>query len=429
MNKKIALIVICSLLMILLTGCFDAREIDDVAHVLVIGVDKGISDKWRLTLQFANMKSSPGGNQDMGNGGNDDDGGSQEGYTYVTVDAPSFFTGLDILNTSVPRRLVFTHAGLIVLSEELARDALLGEYIAPIRRFSEIRGSAHMIVTKGSALDFIRANKPFIGTTLSKAFQTAAREPENTGLFPRSNLNSFYKDLLSTYGHPIMAMSAVNNYEGFKNQGEKWDKEFKTGGEYTAGLLPRFGDNKIEYWGTALFNKDKMVAELNGTETRSLLMIRGEFTRGFFTIQDPNVPELIIPLDVSQDRKPDIKIHFDEGTPIINLTLYLKGDLLAVQSRLNYEDDPLLSLLEDTFQEIVKERADQLINKCKALNIDVFKFGELAVRQFWTIDEWEKYNWYDHFKDAKVTTQVEFSIKKTGTQSKSYPYSEPKAGE
>jgi len=90
--------------MILVSGCYDMREIDDVAHVLAIGVDRGVSDKWRLTLQFATLNDGSGGDQQEGGGSSGGgSGGGQDGYTYVTVDAPSFFTGMDMLNASLPR--------------------------------------------------------------------------------------------------------------------------------------------------------------------------------------------------------------------------------------------------------------------------------------------------------------------------------------
>lgn len=421
MVKLVSLIMTCIILMTLFSGCYDMQEIDDIAHVLAMGVDKGVSDKWRLTLQFSTLKGGSGGDQQEsgGSGG----GGDQDGYTYVTVDAPSFFTGIDMLNSSIPRRLVFTHAGLIVLSEELAKDGLIGDYIAPIRRFKEIRGTAHLVVTKGNALDFIKSNKPLIGTTLAKAFQTAATESTNTGFFLHTTLNEFYDALKSTYHQPAVTMGAVNEFKNFKEEGAKWGTEFKTGGEYLAGQIPRQGENKIEYWGTALFDGDRMVGELNGKQTRALSMIRGEFRRGFFTVKDPKEPELIIPLDVRQARKPKVKVSFNDDIPTIDLTIYLQGDLLAVQSRLHYEQDPLLSLLEESFKKDVKDQVNQLINKCRSLNIDVFKFGDVAARQFGTIDQWEEYNWNKNFKDVKVTSQVEFIIKRTGIQTKSSPIS------
>ena len=79
--------------MVSLTSCYDANEIDNVLHVAAIGVDQGISDKWRLTLQFSTMKESGGG----GGGESQSGGGASKGeYTFVTIDAPSFFTGINM---------------------------------------------------------------------------------------------------------------------------------------------------------------------------------------------------------------------------------------------------------------------------------------------------------------------------------------------
>ena len=359
MGRLRSLIMLCIMLILIFSGCYDIREIDDVAHVLAIGVDRGVSDKWRLTLQFASLNENSGNEQQEGDGSSgggaaSESGGGQDGYTYVTVDAPSFFTGIDMLNSSVPRRLVFTHASLIVLSEELSKDDIVGDYIAPIIRFREVRRTAHMVVTKGSALDYIRANQPFIGTTLAKALQTAATESTNTGYFLHTTLSDFYNQLKSTCGQPVVTMAAVNEFRHFKEKGSKWGNEFNTGGQYLAGQLPRQGQNKIEYWGTALFDQGKMVDELNGQETRTLAIIRGEFERGFFTLQDPKEPKFVIPLDVRPAGRPKVKISFNGDTPTIDLTIHLKGDILAVQSRLHYEQDPLLSLLENTFKKNIK---------------------------------------------------------------------------
>ena len=149
-------------------------------------------------------------------------------------------------------------------------------------------------------------------------------------------------------------MAAVNEFRHFKEKGSKWGNEFNTGGQYLAGQLPRQGQNKLEYWGTALFDQGKMVDELNGQETRTLAIIRGEFERGFFTLQDPKEPKFVIPLDVRPAGRPKVKISFNGDTPTIDLTIHLKGDILAVQSRLHYEQDPLLSLLENTFKKNIK---------------------------------------------------------------------------
>lgn len=415
MRKAIAILMLV-ILTLTLTSCYDANEIDDMLHVVAVGIDKGISDKWRLTLEFSTM-SGGGSGSSQSSGGSE----SQGEYTYVTIDAPSFFTGIDMLNTALPRKLTFIHAQIIVLSEELAKSGLIGEYIAPINRFREMRRSAHVFVVKGKASEFLKENKPFIGNMVSKNFQILINESDDTGFFPHITLEHFYAGLKSSYNQPIVTLAAINGFDAFKKEGEPWGTEFNTGGNYTAGALPRAGENKIELFGTALFDGDKMVGELNGDETRYMLMARGEFERGFFTMQDPQKPELIIPLDVKGPTEPEVRVTFDKAKPIIYLKVHLNADLLAVQSRINYEKPELKELLESAFQQIVKGGIEKVIRKCQGLNVDVFMFGDNAKKNFLTISDLENYNWNSHFKDAEVKVEVEFSIRRTGTQIDSYP--------
>jgi len=410
MRKFIAVLMLF-ILTISLTSCYDAHEIDGMLHVVAIGVDKGISDKWRLTLKFATM-SGGGGDSSQSSGG----GESQGEYSYVTIDAPSFFTGIDMLNTALPRELTFAHVQIIIFSEELAKSGSIGEFIAPINRFREIRRSAHVFVVKEKASDILKEIQPLIGSMISKSFQIWINESGDTGFFPHVTLDQFYTVLKSSYNQPFVTLAAVNDFNALKKEGEPWGTEFNTGGDYIAGELPRTGENKIELFGTAVFDGDTMVGELSGDETRYMLMARGEFERGFFTMQDPQKPELIIPLDVKGSKKPEVRVTFDGAKPVIYLKVHLNADLLAVQSRIDYEKPELKILLEKEFQQIIKEGLEKVIAKCQGLNADVFLFGDNATKNFLTINDLESYNWNSHFKDAGVTVEVEFAIRRTGTQ-------------
>jgi spore germination protein KC len=74
--------------------------------------------------------------------------------------------------------------------------------------------------------------------------------------------------------------------------------------------------------------------------------------------------------------------------------------------------------LEQAFRQIVKDGIEKLINKCKDLNTDALLFGDYAVKNFLTINDWESYDWNNRFKEADITVNVEFAIRRTGTQAK-----------
>lgn len=424
MHKKLLLIIVFSFSLLLFCGCTDTHEVDDLAHVFSIGIDRGISNKWRLTVQVFTMKEGGSKDQSSGGGGSEkegsgDSGGTkkqeQDGYATITIDAPSFFGGISMINSILSRRLNFMHAKFLVISEDLAKGGLAGEYMAPIARYRQIRRNTHVLISKKSAKEFIENNKPFFGKALSKSMELLIQESKTTGFIPDVTLDDFYDDIKSFYNQPIAILASPTDDNSFKEEGELWGDIFKSEGDYVAGEVPKSGGNTVELFGTAVFDGDTMVGELNGDETRLMLMARGEFKRGFFTIQDPKVPELIIPLDVRPSRKPKIKVQFKDDIPIINLKINLEGDLLAVQSGINYESNELKPLLESTFEQYIKNMLDELIEKCQKLNTDVFKFGGSAVRHFATIEEWEKYNWIKQFEKAEVNTEVDFVIRRTGS--------------
>jgi spore germination protein KC len=75
--RKVVAAFILIILMLNLTSCYDAIEINNMLHVVAIGVDRGVSDKWRLTLQFPTIKGSGGGSQSSGGGGQEGGGNYQ----------------------------------------------------------------------------------------------------------------------------------------------------------------------------------------------------------------------------------------------------------------------------------------------------------------------------------------------------------------
>ncbi|NLY98453.1 MAG: Ger(x)C family spore germination protein [Clostridiaceae bacterium] len=429
MCRTVLFILICCIFSTALTACHDANETDDFAHVLAVGIDIGVSNKWRITVQFATLKKDEGSQMQTTGGNETFEMQKQDGYTSITLDAPSFYGGVSMINSLLPRKLNFMHTKLLVLSEDIAKSGLAGEYLAPITRYREIRRNVRVLISKCKACEFIKENKPFFGKTLSKSMEQLVQEWSNMGFFPNITLGDFYDDIKSTYNQPIAILACVNDYSSFKETGSQWGEEFKSEGDYLAGQIPRIGGSKIELYGTAVFDGDVMIGELNGDETRLMLMARDQFQRGFFTIPDPENPELIVPLDIRVARKRKVMVKFEGDKPVIILKIQLEGDLLAVQSGINYENKEMKPMLEKTFELYIKNGLDKLIGKCQRLNADIFRFGCITARQFATIEEWERYNWISKFEKAEVNTEVEFTIRRTGAILKSSPITKTKGKE
>ncbi len=402
-----------------MTGCYDAQEPTKISFVSFVGIDRGVTDKYRLTIKiYSSQHNKDSGG--TGGGTNEKENKETENDT-ITIDAPSFYAGINMLNTNIPHKLNFTHTTALIISQDLAESGLVGEFIAPLIRFRELRRTTDVIVVYGTSQTFIEKIQDFLGEDAVGTFESLLNESNNVGFFPHITLNEFYNALKSTYYQPIITLGAINNSDAFKQEGQKWDDEFNLPGNLYAGQVPRKGGNKVEFFGSAVFNKDKMVGQLDGHETRMLLLLNGNYKDGVFTIQDPLKNNLVIPINLRLCGKPDIKVIISENQINVTIKVKAEGDIYAIQSHINYEDPKMIVIIENATTQQLKQGLNNLIEKCQSINSDVLGIGKHVTSKFLTIEELESYDWNQHFKDAVIQVEVEFQVRRTGGIIKSYP--------
>lgn len=450
MIRKIYRCLICLFLIpLLLTGCYDGHEIGEFSYISVIGIEKGENERFKFTFQIPLLAM----------GEKEKKGEEEKSAKSVTIEAPSLVNAIKIANTDISKRLNFMHLNAIIISEDLAQSGKLGEYIAPIIRYREIRRNTIVIVCKGEAKEFVEMTEPYSGELISQTIEDIMRKSEETGYFPRVTLNDFYDGLKAPYHALIVTYSAVSpgakeeeegsksegsnqkeqggddaSTEGKKEEDEKGEKPKDEGagagekelndnnGDYYAGEIPRSGGEKIEYFGSALFDGDKMVAKLTGFETQMVLIARGDLKTATFSIDDPVEPDKAVSLEVNEFDNPEIEIdHADLNKPKIKLKIKLEGSIISIPSGINYESVENKELLEKALENFLVNGIERSFKKCKEAKADVFNFGTVAVEHFLTIPEWEEYNWLSKFPESELKIEVDYTIRRMGHLIKTVP--------
>lgn len=422
-TRKLIGIIFIGIVMIAGTGCqTDAMEPDDQVYTLVIGIDKGVSNKIRLTVQFPTYKSSGGGTSPQQKKGSGGEGESEVSGTIVqTVEAATVPEGINLLNTATSRKISLVHAKAIILSEALAREGV-GPYMQVIARYREGRRVMQVIVCKDSVEDFIKENATLVGESMAKAMELMETQSDFTGYFPRVSFQTFYKKLLSSYEQPYAIYAGTNDFKNLQEENSKIKSPLKVQRGMQPGEEPRKGGRNIEYAGTAVFNGQKMVGSLDSEETRYFLMVIGEFKRAALTINDDYSPGEAIPLDIRLGRKPKIRAYFKKGKPVINVELNIEADIGAVQSRISYEGPENIQKLNNMLKKNIEKGVRDVIKKAqKEWNVDIFTFGRKIAHSFGTIQEFEKYGWLDKFDDAGINVSVRANTRRSGLMYESAP--------
>jgi len=419
-------------ILLTLVGCWDKNEIDDMAYVISIGLDKGIQNKVKLSVLIAiPAKLVEGGGSSGSSNGKESAEKGKGSSEVVSVESPTIPAGLNMINAFISRQLSLSHLKAIIFSKELSMEGI-GDYLSFFDRSTNIRPVTTVIVSRESAYDFLMSLKPVLEINPSKFIELTAKANKITAFIPNATIGDFIKEIKSFDEQPYAVLGGINKQaveeEGksipFKEPFRKdSESDVPNEGEYLAGNIPRIGDVERELMGTAIFDGDKMVGEFNGIETAAMGILRGEFERNFWSFKDPIKKGLFVPIDVRQKKHPTIKVKRQENNIKINVKLHLEGYLIAVQSEVPYEKEEYMVILEKSIEEVITHLSEKVIIIAqKDFKSDVFKFGNYVRRTYWLQDEWEKANWKAAFQNATIKVETDFFISRSGILYKDSPY-------
>lgn len=413
MKKLIWVLLVALAFSFVTSGCWDSNEVDNQVYALALGVDKGVDNIIRVTVQFPTYKQGGAGGGGQGSG---------SGETIITtVDAPTILEATKILGTSSSRRISLLHLKAIVFSEDFAREGI-ESFLQPIARFRETRRVTQIIVTRGTAEGYIKANKTVIGQSLSKAMDLKITQADDAGYFPHAYFHNFYKSTISPYSQPYAIYAGVNQNSRLKPLQQDKESPLRTEPGLLPGEIPKKGNVNNEFAGTAVFDGDKMIGYLDAYETRYFLMVIDQFNRGLMSIEDENAPGKAIVLDIRPGRTPMIKASFHRNKPVITIRLNIEADIISIQSGYPYEELKNIDSLNKQIKKHIQDGVVRVIDKSQnELASDFFGFGYKVARNFATIQEFEKYNWKKHYPEAEVYVEVVANVRRTGLMMGSSP--------
>jgi len=377
--KKITVCVLLSLMLMLLSGCWNNRNITDLSIVTAIGLDKAADGNIELTLQMIaplNQSSSqlvPALST------------SSSSALIVSAEGATVFDAVRNVIPKVSKKAYFSQVRLIVISEDIAREGLDNIW-GFFERDHEMEKTVRVIVVKND--------------TAKSILEVSSSASRLSGVEIADTIDN------EAFGKNI-------KIEGFKVS------EFLS--KPLTGLLigvidpngaEELTEMKVE--GGAVFKNAKLAGFLDNDEARGYLFASNQTRSTILTIANPKEPGKLVSIEVI-GSKSKLTANLEHGKPKLGIKIKAFGNIGDEQGSSDLTNFDAVKILESESEELIAENIRDMLKKSQqTYDIDLLNFNDMLYKHHYYDFEKIKENWNELYADADISVNVEFTINRTG---------------
>lgn len=383
-NKTLSyllMMAVSGLIAFTLTGCWSAREINNLEIVVGVGVDKGNTpDSIFLTAQIVKPGEMRKPSQEGGSGGNGGGGGTA--YWNAGYNGESVFEPIREITEFTGNRLFVSHSQILVFGMDIASKGIQ-KYMDFFIRAHEMRPSAMILISETTAAEVFNVKperEKLPAMNIAKLIQTNSF----TSHYKKVNLLEFTERLMSRTMSPVAPIVKIMESGGKKNV-------------YISGM--------------AVFKNYKMAGTLSDIETRGFLWVIGEIASGLIKIPMPDSEGKVI-LEILSAKSaitPEIK----DGRVIMHIKIDEEASITEQSATGNLLTIPAFKAMQRSQEEVIRQEIQEAFEKSKKLNADIFGFGELLHEKL--PSQWKdiEERWNEIYKTVELDMDIKSKILKT----------------
>jgi spore germination protein KC len=390
--KTLPLVLITIILIPILTGCWNRRELNELALVVAMSIDKS-GKQFSISAQVV----------DPGEVSVSARGGGRAPVTTYDEKGKHLFEAVRRMTTVSPRKLYWSHLQMLVISEEVAKDGL-NNILDFFTRDNEFRKDFYIVVSKDIQAKEILRNLTSIekipAHKMRSSLETSERAWAPTVAI---QLDELIAALTSDGINPVLTGISIHG------NGPK--------GESVENVQRIQPFARLKYKNIAVFKKDKLIGWLNENESKGYNYIMDNVRSTVGHIPCEKKGELVVEIIRSKTK---IKGKVVNGKPKIDISLSSEANIGEVSCHVDLTKPDAITQLEKNTDKVNVDTVKNSINKAKELGVDVFGFGEVIHRADPKAWKSLKNNWDKEFVQVPVTIHSEFKIRRTGAVNQSF---------
>ena len=376
-RKTIAALLALVVHALVVAGCWDRTEVNDLAIITAAGLDLTEDRELEITVKI--YLTSPSSQQEMQFGA----GGGGIGLSVVrAAKGKTMADAVSKLQEVISRDVFWGQDEVFIFGERLAR-AGIAEPLDFLTRHPAPRERANVFVSKGRARDVLELN-PRIDRSIADALKEMAGN--------RTGLDITLKEL-----EQMMA------------------------GKSKAAVIPMVeivpkGDNQSSFAfirGTAVLKNGRMIAYADDHVTRGIMWLRNEVREDTVTVS-PDDGEGHVSVKFLRNRVRLIP-HIDGDRWSMTVRIDGQDEIIENTTNLDYSIPKHIGSLQAALENDINERIRHALRMAQEKwNADVFRFADAFYRKY--PKEWKRSmaRWDEIFPKVEVTLQTGMTVRKPG---------------
>jgi spore germination protein KC len=376
-RKRMCWIVSITCSSLLLSGCWDRTELNDLSLVKAIAIDKTKNNKVNVAAElFLSTHTSQG--MAGGGGGGGGAGGAQEKFVQTA-------TGLDVadattkLQEKLSRKIFWGHDKAFIIGESLAKSGIQNVLDFIVRGVG-IRERTYVFVSEGDAKKILDVTPP-----LERNEAEVLRKMAESKIVMGVTILDLWK-MAESEGRaaaiPMIRLSKPVNPQGDKNN---------EGIAYISKV--------------AILKNLRMVGAVDDRTARGIQWLKNEVKTPIITVH-PKGSKGLVAFHILHARtrlEPSIR----NGTYTILVKGETKDDIIQNTTNLDTMSPVIIKKLEGEMAQQIERRMYQALDQIqKGMKADIFGFGAAFHRKY--PKEWEKMS--DHWDEIYPKVKVQIAI-------------------
>lgn len=363
-------------MILLLSGCnVKEDQLKDMALAQALGIDFK-DESYNVSFMVYDLSKNRGSSAELSGTLTKVFKGEGESVPYAITN----------LTTLVGKKPYYSHNRVVIVGEEMAKEGLSTVFDF-LYRNAEMRPYVLVAIARGEAGEILGTD---FGETLNPAEE-------------------------------IQNVITVGAYYSYVPQIEIIDIAISTLEKTSDSYLPiievvKEGDAElVKANGTAVFNKMKLVGELDTEETKGLLWINNKVQYGTLVCEtsDQNMVSAEI-IDANTDV--DVSVTDGKIKYTIKATCALNIDQVDGKES-NSLSRQQMREIEQTYSLVIKEQINSSLEKCLGeYKSDVFRLGKRLWQKYPEVYREVSDNWREYFGQLEFEIEVKTKVSKTGEE-------------